>query len=155
MPVYWVITGLLSDSDEQHGCANQSTLDFYVLYCFKAHTMTCRWPCTDPCVEPFDTLRQRPNCRHFANIWMAFSWMKRFEFCIRFHWSLFLRFESTIIRHWFRYNDDSIYPKRMGLTRPELEQLVRLRSEIPPAAPWLIILVIHIRSKVKTRQSRS
>ena len=32
----------------------------------------------------------------------------------------------------------------------ELEQLKRLRSEILPAAPWLPILVIHIRSQVKT-----
>ena len=37
----------------------------------------------------------------------------------------------------------------------QLEQLERLRSEIPPAAPWLPILVIHIRSQVKTRQSQS
>ena len=37
----------------------------------------------------------------------------------------------------------------------ELEQLERLRSEIPPAAPWLPILVIHIRSQVKTTQSQS
>ena len=34
-------------------------------------------------------------------------------------------------------------------------ELERLRSEIPPAAPWLPILVIHIRSQVKTRQSQS
>ena len=37
----------------------------------------------------------------------------------------------------------------------KLEQLQRLRSEIPPAAPWLPILVIHIRSQVKTTQSQS
>ena len=37
----------------------------------------------------------------------------------------------------------------------ELEQLERLHSEIPPAAPWLPILVIHIRSQVKTTQSQS
>ena len=37
----------------------------------------------------------------------------------------------------------------------KLEQLERLRSEIPPAAPWLPITVIHIRSQVKTRQSQS
>ena len=37
----------------------------------------------------------------------------------------------------------------------KLEQLERLRSEIPPAAPWLPILVIHIRPQVKTRQSQS
>ena len=37
----------------------------------------------------------------------------------------------------------------------QLEQLERLGSEIPPAAPWLHILVIHIRSHVKTWQSKS
>ena len=37
----------------------------------------------------------------------------------------------------------------------ELQQLERLRSEIPPAAPWLPILVIHIRSQVKTTHSQS
>ena len=37
----------------------------------------------------------------------------------------------------------------------KLEQLERLRSEIPLAAPWLPILVIHIRSQVKRRQSQS
>ena len=37
----------------------------------------------------------------------------------------------------------------------KLEQLEHLHSEIPPAAPWLPILVIHIRSQVKRRQSQS
>ena len=37
----------------------------------------------------------------------------------------------------------------------KLEQLERLRSEIPPAAPWSPIPVIHIRPQVKTRQSQS
>ena len=37
----------------------------------------------------------------------------------------------------------------------KLEQLEHLHSEIPPAAPWLPILVIHIRFQVKTRQSSS
>ena len=32
----------------------------------------------------------------------AFSWMKMYKFCLRFHWSLFLRFELTIFQHWFR-----------------------------------------------------
>ena len=32
----------------------------------------------------------------------AFSWMKMQEFCLRFHWSLFLRFELTIFQHCFR-----------------------------------------------------
>ena len=32
----------------------------------------------------------------------AFSWMKNCEFCLRFHWSLFLRVQLTIFHHWFR-----------------------------------------------------
>ena len=33
----------------------------------------------------------------------AFSWMKMHEFRLRFHWSLFQRFELAIFQHWFRY----------------------------------------------------
>ena len=33
----------------------------------------------------------------------AFSSMKIYEFRLRFHWSLFLRFILTISQHWFRY----------------------------------------------------
>ena len=32
----------------------------------------------------------------------AFSRMKMYEFRLRFHWILFLRFELTIFQHWFR-----------------------------------------------------
>ena len=32
----------------------------------------------------------------------AFSWIKRYEFRLIFHWSLFLRFQLTIFQHWFR-----------------------------------------------------
>ena len=32
----------------------------------------------------------------------AFFCVKMGEFCLRFHWSLFLRFELTILQHWFR-----------------------------------------------------
>ena len=32
----------------------------------------------------------------------AFSWTNMSEFRLRFHWSLFLRFELTIFQHWFR-----------------------------------------------------
>ena len=31
-----------------------------------------------------------------------FSWMKMYEFRLRFHWSLFLRVQLTIFHHWFR-----------------------------------------------------
>ena len=32
----------------------------------------------------------------------AFSWMKMLEFRLKFHWSLFLRVQLTIVHHWFR-----------------------------------------------------
>ena len=31
----------------------------------------------------------------------AFSWMKMFEFWLKFHWSLFLRVQLTILQYWF------------------------------------------------------
>ena len=32
----------------------------------------------------------------------AISWMKMFEFRLKFHWSLLLRVQLTIFQHWFR-----------------------------------------------------
>ena len=32
----------------------------------------------------------------------AFSWMKMFEYRLKFHWNLFLRIQLTIFQHWFR-----------------------------------------------------
>ena len=32
----------------------------------------------------------------------AFSWMKMFEYRLKFHWSLFLMVKLTIFQHWFR-----------------------------------------------------
>ena len=32
----------------------------------------------------------------------TFSWMKMFEFRLKFHWSLFLRVQLTISQHWFK-----------------------------------------------------
>ena len=32
----------------------------------------------------------------------AISWMKMFEFRLKFHWSLFPRIQLTIFQHWFR-----------------------------------------------------
>ena len=32
----------------------------------------------------------------------AFSWMKSFVFCLKFHWSLYLRVQLTVRQCWFR-----------------------------------------------------
>ena len=50
-----------------------------------------------------NTLRQRQmNTISQATFSNAFSWMKMYEFRLRFHWSLFLRVQLTIFKHWFR-----------------------------------------------------
>ena len=60
-------------------------------------------PLSGPMLEErFNTFRPR----HMDAIWQttfssAFSWMKMFEFLLKFHWSLFLRVKLTIFQHWF------------------------------------------------------
>ena len=51
-------------------------------------TKTTHW-----CRDKTDTILQT-----FSN---AISWMKMFEFRLKFHWSLFLKVKSTIFQHWF------------------------------------------------------
>ena len=52
---------------------------------------------------PMNRLRLRQNGRHFTdNTFNAFSWMKMYEFCLKFHWSLFLRVQLMIFQHWLR-----------------------------------------------------
>ena len=46
--------------------------------------------------------RDQINAISQTTFWSAFSWMKMFEFRLKFHWSLFLRFQLTIFQHWFR-----------------------------------------------------
>ena len=53
----------------------------------------------------FNKLRPSQNGRHLADdiFKHAFSFKKMHEFRLRFHWSLFLRFEIIIFQHWFRW----------------------------------------------------
>ena len=37
-----------------------------------------------------------------TTFWNAFPWMKMYEFRLKFHWTLFQRFQLTISQHWFR-----------------------------------------------------
>ena len=51
-----------------------------------------------------NTLRPRQNGCHWQTTFSnAFSWMKIYEFRLRFHWNLFLRVQLTIFQHWFRW----------------------------------------------------
>ena len=42
----------------------------------------------------------------------AFSCMKKFEFWLKFHWSLFLRVQLTITKHWFKWWHDGLVLNR-------------------------------------------
>ena len=33
----------------------------------------------------------------------AFSWVKMYQFRLRFHWNLFQRFKLTMFQHWFKW----------------------------------------------------
>ena len=50
--------------------------------------------------DEFNTLRPRQDGCQFP---FVFSWMKIYEFRLRFHWTLFLRVQLTIFQHWFRW----------------------------------------------------
>ena len=50
-----------------------------------------------------NTLRLRQMDAIFQTTFSnAFSWMKMYEFWLRFHWSLFPRVKITTFQHWFR-----------------------------------------------------
>ena len=73
-----------------HWCRN---VMFYLLLCWTS----CGTNSQSKNVLIFNTLRF--SRRHFQ---MHFSRMKMNDVRLKFHWSLFLRFQLTIFQHWFR-----------------------------------------------------
>ena len=65
----------------------------------KNHKLTCHW-ITFRVKTHWD--RDEMDAISQTTFWSAFSWMKMFEFRLKFHWSLFLRVQLTIFQHWFR-----------------------------------------------------
>ena len=54
-------------------------------------------------IEYFNSLRPRQmDAISQTTVSNAFSWMKMFEFRLKFHWSLFPVVQWTIFQHWFR-----------------------------------------------------
>ena len=73
------------------------------LYCIMCKHVLYQVNCTQLHIEyRIEAETGWPTCLQmtFSN---AFSWMKIYEFWLKFHWSLFLRFQLTIYHHWFRY----------------------------------------------------
>ena len=96
---------------------------------------------------------------NIPDIWVVFQYTRRAAYMI--FQVLFAQMETTshaAIHFVLKLDDGSASVMRrrhLILTQSSLQiELECLRSEIPPAAPWLPILVIHIRSQVKTRQSQ-
>ena len=59
-------------------------------------------------VKMYLTLWGRDKWTPFTTFSNGFSRMKMFEFRLKFHWRLFLRFQLTIFQHWFRYWLDAV-----------------------------------------------
>ena len=72
-----------------------------------------------------------------------------------YYWTTWEDHDRNIANYKLQQKKNQIIVRIAFLDSQKLEQLERLHSEIPPAAAWLPMLVIHIRSKVKTRQSQS
>ena len=88
----------------------------------------------------------------------AFLWMKMYEFRRIFHWSLFLRFQLTILHHWFRLWLGAVQATRYYINQwwliywriyasfgpNELMLFLDVSSRLPP---WLIKSEIftHVR----------
>ena len=89
-----------------YGIVGIQIIHFSLDDCENMYTLSCHHhPIGSTNYLPlFNTLRPRQmdaiSQTPFSN---AFSWMKMFEFRLRFHWRLFLRFQITIFQHWFRY----------------------------------------------------
>ena len=59
-------------------------------------------PVTHKCIAGLGISSATWHCRKNCSRWQhSFNWM--YELRLRFHWSLFLRFQLTIIQHWFRW----------------------------------------------------
>ena len=96
--------------------------------------------------------REKMDAISQATFWSAFSWMKMFEFRLKFHWSLFLRVQLTIFQHWFRqwlgavqatshYLNQWWLDYRRIYASLGLNELNRSISLLP--MPWLLVLPGH------------
>ena len=98
---------------ERHGVANHRQLDCLTVCSGKQETSKLRiisplsWVTRFPWQRARNAMlthwgRDKMDAISQTTFWNVFSWIKIYEFRLRFHWNLFLRFKSTIIPHWFR-----------------------------------------------------
>ena len=83
-------------SSSRHRRHGLSILQSLVVVCHRCEIQHCVWTKLRHWGwDKMDAISQTT----FSN---AFSWMKMFEFQLKFHWSLFLGVQLTIFQHWLR-----------------------------------------------------
>ena len=106
----WLVNGMLSMYSISHGraawfwCAlfccgypSSSSGLIYYIYPYPTCLLHCHWA-----VLVSHWGRDKMDAILQTTLSNAFSWMKMHEFRLRFHWSLFPKFELTIFQHCFR-----------------------------------------------------
>ena len=94
----------------------------------------------------------------------GFSWMKMFEYPLKFHWSLLLRVKLTIFRHWFRkwlgaVQATSHYLNQWWLicwriyASLGLNELINIKENIKAPHYWPFVMAIHRWSVDSSRKS--
>ena len=87
-------------SKEQELCNFLYTHAITRIYAYLLRECSSPWVRTE-CI--LNTLKPGQDVRHFAgDIFKPISWMKIYEFSLRFHWNWFLKIELTIYQRCFR-----------------------------------------------------
>ena len=89
---------------------NKTVCIFLGIYCIRGHAVNsaecmslkyiCIWGNQTDYLTQWG--RDKMDAISQTTFWSTFSWMKRFEFRLKFHWSLFLKVQLTIFQNWFR-----------------------------------------------------
>ena len=85
-----------------------------------------------------------------TTIWNAFSWMKIYEFRLKFHRSLFLRVALTIFQHWLVKIMAWRRPGDKPLSEP---MMVRLPTHICVSRPQWVNTCIVLYHTLKTQDT--
>ena len=113
-------------------------------------SQTLHFPFNLLCNVCFNTLRLRQDGRQFPDdISNAFSWMKIYQFRLRFHWCLFPRIQLTISQHWLKY--------WLGAAQATSHYLDQWRLVYRPIYASLCLneLMIHWKQRVTLRPTLS
>ena len=73
-----------------------------VIIRFPSQRASCFLVMTSPCTGLTHWGRDKIDAILQTTFSNAISWMKMFEFRLKFHWGLFLKVQLTIFQHWFR-----------------------------------------------------